>query len=264
VVGRAFELASGERIPIACGRNSCPVCRRRNVFITAAMLGLDAAVKSPVLAVTTTTERWLAEWELREATAQFVRAIRREISPGFEYAWQREWTTGLAETSGGRRRTHYHWLTKGVERDDAEAIQQVARRIWGRLAGAHVHHVQSVWDAAGFGRYIAGLVGHHLKQAQAPPPGWRGRRMGASRGYYSIPALELRGRAEALVREERLIVRLERFLADEFAGPDYLDGPWLDLWEQALEDDYVRAIGQPAPRVVGVAWDFWLREEVAA
>lgn len=263
VVGRAFETSGGERIPIRCGRNGCPVCRRHNAYVTAAMFGLDAAQDSPVLALTTTTRVWIPDWKLRRVTEEFVEKVRGRISPEFQYAWEREWTTGLGERSGGLRRTHYHWLLKGVGREDGSALLDVAREVYGRHAGSWVHHVQPVWDAAGFGRYIAGLVGHHLKAAQSAPKGWKGRRVGTSRRYYSQAASELRARAEGMVREERLIGRLERQLADEFAGPDVLEGPWLDQWNDALEREYVAAIMRPAPRVVPVPPDYWEREEVA-
>lgn len=265
VATRAFELSTGERLPIACGRNRCAVCRRRNVMVTAAMLGLDAGLgEAPAYVLLTTTERWLADWQLRRVNEEFVRRVRREISAAFEYAWLREWTSGEAPTSGGVRRTHYHWPCKGIRREHGAGLARVASEVWAKRAGAPVVGVKPVWDAAGLGRYLAGLVGHHLKAEQAPPPGWSGRRFGASRGYYSLPAAELRARAEELVREARLVGRLERELVrlgyDGREWPDWLDGPWADAFVDALEDEYVRAIRQPPPRVVRVPYDYWQRQ----
>jgi len=228
-------------------------------MVTAAMLGLDAQLgDAPTLALMTTTNRWVSAGELRQTTAQFVARVRKEVAPGFQYAWLREWTTGL-KARDGRRRTHYHWPCKGVDRDASGALSAIASEVWGRRAGGYVAGVKPVWDATGLGRYVAGLVGHHLKAAQGPPDGWKGRRYGTSRGYYSAAASELRARAEAIVRDDRLVALLERELADEFGGPDAIEGPWADLWNEQLEHRYVAAIRRPPPRVVEVPLDFWER-----
>jgi hypothetical protein len=260
VAGRAFLLADGTFVPIACGRNTCPWCRRRNVMVTAAMLGLDALVVPPTVAITTTTRDWLDDARLREGTAQYVRKVRREVAPSFQYAWLREWTTGHGLHSGGVRRTHKHFLGKGVSEEDCDPLVICARDVWGRIAGATQHHAQPVWDAGGVARYVAGLVEHHLKEGQAPPAGWKGRRFGTSKGYYSRPASELRAEAEEAVHDERLRCRLEAALRDELeeigAGP---------ISDEALEALLAIRFGEerakPSPRVVSVAWDFWLRDE---
>jgi hypothetical protein len=101
VIGRAFLLHSGDVAPIPCGRNTCAICRRRNVLVTASMVGLDAVEDAPQLALTTTTRDWIDDATLREGTAQYVRAVRGEVEPGFQYLWQREWTTGRGTRAGG-------------------------------------------------------------------------------------------------------------------------------------------------------------------
>jgi len=220
------------------------------------MLGLDALASDspPQLVLFTSTRRWLPDWELRETTAQFVRRVRRSVAPGFQYAWCREWTTGRAARSGGARRTHYHWSLKGVEREHQAALSRAASEVWGRRSGGYICGVQPCWDAAGIGRYMASLVGHHLKAAQAPPPGWEGRRVGTSKGYYALPARELRARAETLVREDALLWRLERVVSDEVLGDvNTLDAFTYDEFVvPALEAEYVRALREPAPMVVPV------------
>src|SRR5205823_4426032 len=222
VVGRALQLHTGEVVPLPCGRNSCPVCRRRNVLVTAAMVGLDAVADAPQLALTTTTRDWIDDATLREGTAQYVRAVRREVEPGFQYLWQREWTTGRGRRADGKRRTHKHWLTKRVPVEHKAELVEIAVEVWKRLAGADQHFVQEVWDAGGAARYLAGLVGHHLKAAQAPPAGWRGRRVGQSRGYYGEAASELRVRAEEVVRDQRLAGLLEREV-EELIGSESVE-----------------------------------------
>src|SRR6187549_3399192 len=49
--------------PLGCGRNGCPVCRRRNVQITAAKMGINQGLTDrPVThAVLSTTRDWVSQ-----------------------------------------------------------------------------------------------------------------------------------------------------------------------------------------------------------
>jgi hypothetical protein len=226
-------------------------------MVTAAMLGLNKAADSerPVrIALLTTTRDWVDDATLREGTAQFVRKVRREVASDFQYAWMREWTTGAGRKSEGIRRTHKHWLPKGVAIEHGPALLQLSADVWGRIAGAERHFVRPVWDAGGLARYMAGLVGHHLKESQTPPSGWRGRRIGTSRDFYARPAGELRAQAVEITRDARLMRRLEAELADELP-----DGVTADLFDEVLSSRFASAREQPPPRVVTVPWDFWER-----
>jgi len=225
-------------------------------MVTASMLGIDAAAGNPpTLAITTTTrDHWIDNATIREGTAQFARKIRRDVAPNFQYAWMREWTTGRGTRAGGHRRTHKHWCGKGVTVEDAEAITSVAADVWGRLTGATEHRAQPVWDAGGLGRYVAGLVGHHLKESQAPPPGWKGRRFGTSKAYYTVPASELRARAETAVRDQRLVHRLEYELASEFEARDIIDAT---IFDEVLTVRYEAALRQPKPTVRQIPYRAW-------
>jgi hypothetical protein len=255
---RAFlDDASGELIPIPCGRNSCPYCRGRNVQITAAMMGLNASRTDapPRYAVLSTTREWVDDGTLREGWAQFARRVRREVHPDARYAWFREWTTGKRD---GVRRTHYHSIWSHVE--DGEAVASISHEVWGRIAGAyseHAHGAQRVWDAGGLARYVAGLAGHHLKSGQAPPPGWTGRRFGTSRGYYADDPRELRKEATSMVRDDRLRAHLERVLADEL--PDPGDGPLLplDVFDELLTARLEEARKRPPLRVARIRSNTW-------
>lgn len=245
---RAFLLDSGEVVPIRCGRNGCPYCRRLNVQVTAAVMGINATEQEqpPSYAVLTTTRDWIPDEQLRECWAQFARRVRREVAPDAGYAWFREWTEGRSD---GIRRTHYHSVWSGIEGDDqAAAVAEISRSIMARSAGAwspEAHGYQRVWDSGGLTRYVAGLVGHHLKQNQQPPPGWKGRRYGVSRGWYAIPRDELLKRAKAAVRDDRLRHRLELAVID--STPDVLPDWIVDEVVTARLEELRE---QPPPRVI--------------
>lgn len=235
--------------PLGCGRNDCPYCRRRNVQITASMVGLASLRREepPSHAVLSTTRTWVEEKQLREGWHQFARRVRREVRDDAAYFWAREWTTGRND---GVRRTHYHSVWVLDDDDQAAEVARISNEVWGRLAGAYsekAHGWQRVWDAGGLTRYMAGLIGHHLKEGQAPPPGWSGRRSGASRGFYACDARELRKEAKAAVRDERLRYHLEHAMADEDWVPDRLP---IEIWDELLTARLEEVRARPQPRVV--------------
>jgi hypothetical protein len=263
-VDRAFVVNGGELLPIACGRNGCPWCRRRNVQVTAARMAInETAADRPVThAVLSTTRDWIDDARLREGWAQFARRVRREVNAEARYAWFREWTTGEAARSDGVRRTHYHSVWALGDDEQAEAVATISNEVWGRIASAtseRAHGWQRVYDAGGLARYIAGLVGHHLKAGQAPPPGWRGRRFGTSRGFYAIAVDELDRQAREVVKDERLRHAIERELVDELDPPEGLPEWILDehltpLLEERLEEIRARPRPQLAKLAPGWSW----------
>jgi hypothetical protein len=254
---RAYLLATGEILPIACGRNDCGYCRPRNVQITASMMGISAARSDnpPTYAVLSTTRDWVDEATLRNGWKDMARRVRREVEPTAGYAWFREWTTGKSD---GIRRTHYHSTWTSIRDDQqAKAVADVSNDVWKRLAGAwseKAHGYKRIYDAGGLARYIAGLAGHHLKSEQAPPPGWSGRRVGTSRGFYSMDARELRREAMTAVRDERLVHHLERTMAEDDGLPD---GLTIDIWDDVLTGLLEEARARPKPTVIRVRDGFW-------
>jgi len=56
---------------------------------------------------------------------------------------------------------------------------------------------------------MAYLVNHHQKQAQTPPRSWSGKRLRPSKGYYEIPAPQLR----ELANRDPTLTRIPRPLA---------------------------------------------------
>jgi hypothetical protein len=198
-------------------------------------------------AVLTTTRDWVDEATLREGWRQMARRVRRDVCAESRYAWFREWTEGRND---GVRRTHYHSTWALDDDGQAAAVAEISNDVWARVAGAwspDAHGFKRVWDAGGLARYIAGLVGHHLKQSQAPPPGWSGRRFATSRGFYAIDSRELDRQAKSAVRDARLVHYLERELAD--AAPDGLPET---IWDEELSRRLEVARARPPLRVVSL------------
>lgn len=246
---RVLVLWDGTVRDIGCGRNTCPVCRRRNVRITAAMLGITAEERAepPTHAVLSTTRDWIDEKGLRLAWQALREGVQRDVGRKVAYAWLREWTEGKRD---GVRRTHYHSVWCGLSDAEAAAVAARSLRVFGERAGAtseKAHGWQRVWDAGGLARYMAGLVGHHLKEGQAPPPGWSGRRFATSRSprFYVGDAVKLRARATAVAGEDALRHRLEEDVL--FGSADRLPEEIRDAQLTRLLRE-VRA--QPAPRVM--------------
>ena len=260
---RVFEVvdpATGEvtREPIPCGRNACPHCRRRNVQVTAAKMAFNQTLtdRRVTHAVLSTTRDWVDSATLREGWRQMSRTVRRQVNPDARYAWFREWSVKPIEGTD-LRRTHYHSTWALDDDDQAAAVAAISNEVWERLAGAwspDAHGWKPIWDAGGLARYIAGLVGHHLKQGHAPPEGWTGRRFGTSKGFYALDSRQLDNHARAAVRDERLRHHLERAMVDDDSIPDGLP---LDIWDEVLTDRLEEAFRAPKPRVVFVPPSQW-------
>jgi hypothetical protein len=244
-------------VPLGCGRNGCPHCRRRNVQVTAAKLGLNQLLtdRPATHAVLSTTRDWADSKTLREGWAQFARRVRSEVCPDARYAWCREFTP--RDETHDWKRTHYHSVWALDDDDQAQAVAAISNKVWGRLTGAtsdKAHGWQRVWDAGGLVRYMAGLVGHHLKESQQPVAQWRGRRFGTSRGYYAIDTRELDRQAKQVVRDQRLVHALEQELVA--AVPDGLPE---FIFDEVLTARLDRARSMPPARIVPVSLDRWAR-----
>lgn len=197
------------------------------------MFGLDAAEgESPRVAATLTTQRpGITNAVLREALAQGTREVRRTVAPDALYGGTLEFTTGEGTHSGGHRRPHLHLLWKHVDPSDGDRIRQSLAAPFKRLTGAHSHVVEEIRTPGAAVRYVAA---HHLKEAQAPPPWWRGRRVWTSKGWWSQGAEETRRRAAEAFTENRLVWLAERELAREL--PAEMTGVPADVWDELLAD----------------------------
>lgn len=171
------------------------------------MLRIDAEENSaPAHVVTLTTRDEVSEALLRRAHATFWQAFRRRWG-AVEYCGFREWTTGTAPRSGGRRRPHWHYLVKGLVASDVAEVEAWVSAEWRKLVGAWRVQVAEL-------RTVGGVVGylalHHEKMAQAPPRGWTGRRLLPSKGYFAVPADVRRARARLWLGEHRDRARAAR------------------------------------------------------
>lgn len=183
------------------------------------MLGIDAEIRLPRVCSTFTTRDPVGPARLRELTAQIMRLVRSEL-PEARPVHILEFTTGQGSRSGGRRRPHLHSLWKGVGSEDAPLIAGCAGHVLEKQTGAWSHDVGEIRSPGGVIAYVAR---HHLKESQAPPASWgRTRRIRPSRGYYALPARELRRMAKARVQQIGTWKRLEEQLPADLP-PDVAD-----------------------------------------
>jgi hypothetical protein len=94
---------------------------------------------------------------------------------------------------------HSHWLIK-CDPLDRVAVEAWASRTWQKYHGAwrvELAELRSVGGVVGY------LALHHEKMEQAPPPGWTGRRLRPSRGYFAVSGREIRARARLWLAEHR-------------------------------------------------------------
>ena len=239
-----FRLPSGELVPIPCGRVRCPICGPRLSMITAKMIGIDAQVCQPRVCSTFTTRDPVGQERLREVSAQLFRLVRSELGP-VRYCSFLEFTTGKGPLAGGIRRPHLHTLWKDVDQDAAPVIAGIAGHVMEKAAGAWRHDVGQIRTPAGATMYVAR---HHQKEEQAPPRSWGSvRRVRPSKGYYELPASELRSMAAGQLKSIRLYKLLEhqvRELNDDQVPDDVLD--------DHLDEEVRRALDAPPPEVVRV------------
>lgn len=172
---------------------------------------------------------------------------RFPVYEGLRYCGFLEWTTGEGTHAGGERRPHVHHLTKGIPADDLRLeplpLEEVPRshpfvrerkrirpgetttllelqvsQLWHSITGdAFRVECRPLRTPAGA---IAYLALHHHKKKQAPPPGFTGRRLRPSKGYYAQPVAELRQLARELAGQQRVAMAAKKALAIELFGAD--------------------------------------------
>jgi hypothetical protein len=184
---------------LSCKRRTCLVCGPRRARELARVLVIDARVEAPTVAMTLTTARPnTTSSEYRRACATLWKHLRREWGRA-EYYAAVEFTTGLAERSGGHRRLHAHHLVKGLPVERVLAVEAVCREVMGRALAAPKVEVAALRSP---GAAIGYLGLHHRKPQQAPPVGWRGMVERHSQEYFHRPIGELREQARRELRAE--------------------------------------------------------------
>jgi hypothetical protein len=234
------DLGGPTYLQLRCKRRDCRYCGHLRNLEDATCLFLDALAEQPTLSITLTTAQ---PWEqldpatYREASAQLWRALRARYG-GVEYVGTIEFTTGLAPTSGGHRRMHGHYLVKGISEDQVLDVERLAVPIWKRVTGAYKLEVSALRSAGGAIAYM-GL--HHRKEEQAPPAGWRGMRLRASKGYWHVPIPALREQAR-----RHLAIRSTKFVMErDGASPEWAEvaAPLrVDAQRQAVADHGVQLV----------------------
>jgi hypothetical protein len=213
-------------------------------MVTAKMIGIDAQVCQPRVCSTFTTRDPISQARLREVSHQIMTLVRAEVGPA-RYCSFLEFTTGKAATSGGLRRPHLHTLWKDVDVDAAPVIAGIAGHVLERAAGAWRHDVGEIRTPAGATMYVAQ---HHQKESQAPPKWWGPtRRVRPGRGYYELPASQLRKMAGAQLKSLRLYKLLEQKVSelnDREVPPEVL--------EEYLDQRVTDLLAEPPPQVVRI------------
>ncbi len=196
-------LPDGVLVPLRCGAsNRCWYCAWLSALETSVVLGLDARQEAPRVGLTLTTVDPQHDLDrFRRDTEKAFLLLRRRLGRDMRYCGFMEWTTGRGRRSGGHRRVHLHALVKGAEPAAAEAVEADLRDLWQRRTGASRVELRELRTAAGATAY---LTLHHHKREQAPPPGFTGRRLRPSRGYYARPIADLREEARDLLRDKRV------------------------------------------------------------
>lgn len=171
-------------------------------FENMTMLRQDAETNSRPGDVLTLTSReaLVTADDYQEACRLFWRAFRLRWGH-VEYCGFIEWTTGKAPRSGGVRRLHSHWLIKGLRDElDRQAVETWVRAEWKKRTGAWIVDVKRLRSVGGVVGYLAL---HHEKMEQRPPPGWKGRRLRPSKGYFAASGADRRDRARHWIASNR-------------------------------------------------------------
>jgi hypothetical protein len=253
-------MADGTLEPVRCGAsNRCDYCAMFAALEAALVLKLDAQLRQPTVGITTTTRTPdFPLDDLRKAEQRLWGALRKgrrigavgrrrpeeplvEAFPNLEYIGFLEWTTGQGTHSGGHRRPHIHHLTKGIPADHpllalktlddgtvTTALEQRVSELWQQITGdAFVVECRPLRTPKGA---IAYLALHHHKKRQAPPPGFKGRRLRPSKGYYEKPIADLRLLARKLASHERVVIATKKAI-----GIELFDDEAPTEWEQDAE-----------------------------
>ena len=203
--------------------NRCDYCAKLTAQQNALVVLLDAELRCPTVGITTTTrDPDFGSKRLRQAEASLWRTMRVDY-PQLEYLGFVEFTTGK-HARDRRRRAHIHHLVKGMPPEEAPRVEAEVRRLWKKYTGDSWRcDCQPLRTPVGAMKYLAG---HHYKLEQAPPPGFRGKRLRPSirspkagrPGYFELPIAQLRELASRQLNDDRLRWAVEQTIEAELFG----------------------------------------------
>jgi hypothetical protein len=156
-----------------------------------------------VLMVLTTPTPTLDMQTFRAARMELQRCVRRALGGIWRYLSLVEYTTGYGPRSGGLRRPHWNYVSKGLADELVPALREVALPVWCEVVGASLkgQYVEELRSGPATIKY---LIEHFGKASQRPPEGFTGQRMNCSRDYFADGSTVARKRAresQALKRE---------------------------------------------------------------
>lgn len=211
-----------------------------------AVVGRDARERQPTAGLTLTTRAAVTDpAAFRRDVEHVLRLIRRREREA-EYLGVIEFTTGRGTRAGGARRLHQHALVKGLDGAAALGLEGDVRDLWHRRTGAHRVELRELRTPAGATAY---LLAHHHKSEQAPPKGWNGRRLRASRGYFERPVEHLRAEAREVLREKRTAAAVRGLMAEWIEE----DPELADAYDDAFADLLATRETADPPQLVRVA-----------
>lgn len=192
--------SEGELVMGRCkATNLCPHCQRCYVRETVEALILDSMEGAPTCWVVLTAREHLTRAELRRHFDSMRQALKRR-------GWRVEWFVQVEFQRRGA--LHANLLVKGCEGREA-AFGEDLFALWQERPGVsavrEAQYVGAIGAAVAVAKYCGKMLGHGLKQEQAPPLGWRGHRTSHTRGYFAAGTVTARARARESLAYKRAL-----------------------------------------------------------
>ncbi len=196
--------SEGELVMGRCkATNLCVHCQRCYVRETVEALVLDSMEVAPTCWVVLTAREHLTRADLRRHFDSMRQSLKRR-------GWRVEWFVQVEFQRRGA--IHANLLVKGCAGREA-AFGEDLFDLWQKRPGVtavrEAQYVGEIGAAVAVAKYCGKMLGHGLKQEQAPPLGWRGHRTSHTRGYFAAGTPTARARArESLAYKRALAIAL--------------------------------------------------------
>jgi hypothetical protein len=192
--------SQGELIKGRCkATNLCAYCQRLYVRETVEALILDALDGDA-------PEFWLVLTAREHLTRAGLSAVLRHLRRVLRRRWPSiEWFVQVEMQRRGA--LHANLLIKGAPVADGDELLRLAADEWcSRVDALPVAQwLGAVGASEVVARYLGKMLGHGLKQEQAPPIGWKGHRTSQTRGYFPQGAAVIRRRARESLAGKRAV-----------------------------------------------------------